>query len=104
VAAKPPLSSAQQPPGALSVLTVIACLATGCVCFALGCACAPTKIVEPDQLAAYMARVVNAEGHDERRMQLRRVMHRSGRRTMRLDGGLPAKVHRMRTYKRATRS
>lgn len=83
--------------------TLIACIATAVTFFMLGWIAAPTKIVAPEELAAYMNRIVHAEGHQERRMQMRRIMHDSGRRTMRLDGGMPAKVHRMRTRKRSMR-
>jgi hypothetical protein len=76
--------------------TLIACVATAVVFFTLGWILSPTKVVAPEQLAAYMNRVVNREGHDMRRMQMRRMLYRADRRTMRLDGGQPAVVHRMR--------
>jgi hypothetical protein len=85
------------------MVAVVVCVATAVVFFMLGWACAPTKIVAPEQLATYMARLVNAEGYEQRRMEVRRVLHRADRRTMRNDGGPPARVHRLRTYKRATR-
>jgi hypothetical protein len=59
-----------------------------------------TKPVEPQELTALMDRIVNQEGAEERRNQLRRMMHDSKRRTMRIDGGPPAKVHKMRRVER----
>jgi len=59
-----------------------------------------TKVVEPQELSALMDRIVNQEEAEERRNEIRRMLHDSGRRTMRLDGGAPAKVHRMRRVKR----
>jgi hypothetical protein len=62
-----------------------------------------TKSVEPQQLSALMDRMVNQEEADVRRNQIRRMLHDSGRRTMRLDGGSPAKVHKMRRKRRMYR-
>jgi len=62
-----------------------------------------TKTVAPEQLTPLMDRIVNQEGAEERRNQIRRMLHDSGRRTMRLDGGPPAKVHKMRRKRRMYR-
>lgn len=64
------------------------------------CRFLPMKPVEPQQLSAYLDRVVNQEEAEARRNQIRRQLHDSGRRTMRLDGGPPAKVHKMRRKRR----
>lgn len=94
-------------------MTVIAYAAIGAaltVGFILGCWARPflsqysfMKSVEPQQLSAFFDRVVNQEEADARRNQIRRMLHDSGRRTMRLDGGPPAKVHRMRRKRRMYR-
>jgi len=59
-----------------------------------------TKTVEPEQLSRYMSKVINAEEAEARRNQIRKMLHDSRRRTMRLDGGSPAKVHKMRRKRR----
>lgn len=48
----------------------------------------------------FMERIVNQEAAEERRNQVRRMLHDSNRRTMRLDGGKPAKVYKMRRKRR----
>lgn len=58
------------------------------------------KPVDPQQLTLLMKRLVTAEGYDERRKQVRTMLTRSNKRAMRLDGGMPAKVHKMRKRKR----
>lgn len=63
-----------------------------------------TKPVAPEELSMFMDRVVNQEEAESRRNEIRRMLHDSGRRTMRLDGGKPAKVHKMRRRKRALRA
>lgn len=83
--------------------TILACIATAFVFFWLGWMCAPTKIVEPQELSRYMTRIVNAEGAEVRRNQMRKMLHDAGRRTMRLDGGKPATVHKMRRRRRTLR-
>ena len=77
--------------------------------FILGYWCRPflsrfpnTKSVESQEFSAFMERIVNAEGAEERRNQMRKMLHDAGRRTMRLDGGPPATVHKMRRSKRRT--
>lgn len=49
-----------------------------------------------DDIARYMASAVNREEAEEQRRANRLQLARSGHRTMRLDGGPKAKVHRMR--------
>ena len=83
-------------------ITILACVATAFVFFALGWMLAPTKIVGPQELSRHLDRIVNAEGAEIRRNQMRKMLHDSGRRTMRLDGGPPATVHKMRRSKRRT--
>lgn len=61
-----------------------------------------TKTHDPQEVSDFMNRVVNLEGAEERRRQNARMLHDAGRRTMRLDGGRPAKVHKMRRAKRRT--
>jgi hypothetical protein len=50
----------------------------------------------------YMASAVNREKAEEQRRTNRLVLSRADRRTMRVDGGPPATVHRMR-HRKATR-
>ena len=63
-----------------------------------------TKHVEPHELSELMERIVNQEEAEARRNEIRRMLHDAGRRTMRLDGGQPAKVHKMRRVRRMYRS
>ena len=60
------------------------------------------KTIERHEVSGYMNALTLAEGFEERRNQLRRMVHDSGRRTMRLDAGPPATVHKMRRSKRKT--
>lgn len=53
--------------------------------------------------ALFMDRIVNQEEADERHNIIRMRLHDAGRRTMRLDGGEPAKVHQMRRGRRVYR-
>lgn len=62
-----------------------------------------TKPVAPQELSKFMARIVNEEESEARRNEIRRMLHDSGRRTMRLDGGKPAKVHKMRRRRKVNR-
>lgn len=57
------------------------------------------KPVDPQELSQMMEGVVNGEEVDELRRVRRAAMLRAGRRTVRGDGGPPAKVHRMRRRK-----
>lgn len=61
-----------------------------------------TKTYDPHEVSEFMERVVNIEGLDERRRQNARMLHDAKRRTLRTDGGPPAKVHKMRRVKRRT--
>ena len=61
------------------------------------------KSVEPEQLSQFMDRIVNHEEAEARRNEVRRAMHDSGRRTRRMDGGRPAKVHQMRRRRKVNR-
>jgi hypothetical protein len=62
------------------------------------------KPVAPQDLSAFMTRIVNVEGAQEYRTQMVKQLQVSGRRTMRTDGGPPARVHKMRKTKRQLRS
>lgn len=55
-------------------------------------------------IQAYMARVVNMEAVEHRRKMLRLNLLRAGRRTVRHDGGPPAKVMRMRKRRKGYRA
>jgi len=50
-----------------------------------------------------MDRIVNQEEAEARRNEIRRMLHDAGRRTMRLDNGAPARVHKMRRVRRMYR-
>jgi hypothetical protein len=63
-----------------------------------------TKPVAPQELSQFLDRIVNQEEAEARRNEIRRMMHDSGRRTMRLDGGKPAKVHKMRRRRKVLRT
>lgn len=63
-----------------------------------------TKYVEPQEITTFMSRIVNAEGARERRTQMVKTIAVSKRRTMRIDGGPPARVHKMRKRKRVLRN
>lgn len=62
------------------------------------------KVVSPEQLSTLMEAIVNTEEATEQRNLKRKELHDAKRRTYRLDGGKPAKVHRMRVRKVPTRS
>lgn len=68
--------------------------------FGLGVWARPFLLRNRQDLAELMDRIVNAEGAEEQRNAIRRQLHDAGRRTMRTDGGAPAKVHRMRARTR----
>jgi hypothetical protein len=94
----------------VTVIAYAATLAALLVGFILGygarpflCRFLPLKPVEPQQLSAYMDKIVNQEEAEVRRNEVRRMLHDAGRRTMRLDGGPPAKVHKMRRKRRMYR-
>ena len=53
----------------------------------------------PEDIAKYMAKVVNLEELEERRRAVHRQMVQSGRRSVRVDGGENARVMRMRKRK-----
>lgn len=57
-----------------------------------------------DDIVEYMASAVNREEAQAQRRENRLAMARAGRRTMRVDGGPKAKVHRMRVRKSPIRS
>lgn len=87
----------------LLVVAIGAALVTG---FALGALTRPflwPKSVDPLGFSAYMNRVVNLEEAETRRNENRRMLHDVKRRTMRVDGGVPAKVHKMRRRRRMYR-
>ena len=73
--------------------------------FGLGWIARPlwSKHKDADEMSAYMERVVNQEGAEEYRTAMRLRLHDANRRTMRLDGGAPATVHRMRRRRRTKR-
>lgn len=79
-----------------------AILAASMLSFVLGLWARPFLSKMPDQ-QQFMDRIINQEEAEERRNQIRRMLHDSNRRTMRLDGGLPAKVHKMRRKRRMYR-
>lgn len=86
-------------------MTVIAWAAIGAasmLSFMLGLWARPFLLKLPDQ-QQFLDRIVNQEEAEERRNQIRRMLHDANRRTMRLDGGLPAKVHKMRRKRRMYR-
>jgi adenylate kinase len=56
----------------------------------------------PEEVAKFMARVVNLEALEEHRRLVRLKMMQAGRRTVRYDGGKPATVHTMRRRRRIT--
>jgi len=62
-----------------------------------------TKTIEPHDLSSLMDRIVNQEEAEARRNEIRRMLHDAGRRTMRLDNGAPARVHKMRRVRRMYR-
>jgi len=61
------------------------------------------KSVEPQDISMLMDRIVNQEAAEQRRHELARMLHDSKRRTMRVDGGKPAHVHKMRRVRRVKR-
>lgn len=58
----------------------------------------------PEDIARYMASAVNREEAEALRRGSRIAMARGGRRTMRVDGGPKAKVHKMRVRKSNNRA
>jgi hypothetical protein len=94
----------------VTISLLAAILAALVVGFILGALARPflsnnplTKRVAPQEISALMNRVVNAEELDEARRVRRAQMMRAGRRTIRADGGPPAKVHKMRRRKAQNR-
>lgn len=90
----------------MTLLAYAAILAASMLSFVLGLWARPfllrMKDGELQQFALFMDRLANQEEADERRNLIRKRMHDAGRRTMRLDGGEPARVHQMRK-RRTTR-
>ena len=79
-------------------LTAILALFMGFGAGWFACARMPRKPA-PDDIARYMASAVNREEAEALRRGNRLAMARAGRRTMRVDGGPKAKVHKMRVRK-----
>lgn len=94
----------------MTQIAYAAILAVSILSFTLGLWARPflsknflVKSVAPEELSEFMDRIVNGEEAEARRNEVRRMLHDAGRRTMRTDGGRPAKVHRMRRVRRVSR-
>jgi hypothetical protein len=89
----------------MTIYAYVAIMAASMLSFVLGLWARPflSKFSDVNDFALFMDRIVNQEEADERRNLIRMRLHDAGRRTMRLDGGQPAKVHRMRRVRRIYR-